>query len=285
MGMAAAKMPRLSFASYGAVIAVHADDPALLALAAGDLPVGAAPCAADAPPSAVYRWRLLVGRGGAPRHVVTVRCSRRGGVHTVVRTDTPTEAARHLRHDAEFRVALHAPDRLFLHAAAVAWQGRAIVIPGHSHAGKSTLTAALLRAGAGYLSDEYAVLDAEGLVHPFARPLHMRPRTAGASCEVPAAAYGGATVSEPLPVGLVVSTTFREGAAWRPRPMSRGEVALTLLARAVVARVRPAYVLAHVAAAARGDVLGLHGRRGEADEAAARILARASRAFDGAPGS
>ena len=280
--MGAAAPAPLAFASHGAVIAVHAHDPALLALAAGDLPVGSVPCAIDAPPSAVYRWRTLRGRGGAPRHVVTVRCSRRGRAQTVVRADTPDEAARLLRHDAEFRVALHAPDRLFVHAAAVAWKGRAIVIPGHSHAGKSTLTAALLRAGAGYLSDEYAVLDAGGLVHPFPRPLHMRPRTPGPSCEVPAAAYGGATVRQPLAVGMVIATAFREGATWRPRRMSRGEVALTLLGRAVMAHVRPAYVLAHVAAAAPGDVLGLRGWRGDADETAARILARATRGFGAA---
>jgi len=279
VGSVALEPATLAFECHGAVIAVQVDDPALLAHAASDLPVGAAPCGADAPPAAVYRWRSTAEPTDGRRHVVTVDCTLRNRPVTVVRTDAPAEAARQIRHDAEFRVALHAPDRLFLHAAAVAWQGRAIVIPGHSHAGKSTLTAALLRAGAGYLSDEYAVLDAEGVVHPFARPLHMRPPTPGPSREVPAAVYGGRTIEEPLPIGMVISTAYRKGARWRPRTMTRGEVALTLFERAVVAQTRPAYTLAQIATATRGDVVGLRGWRGDADETAARILEHATRAF------
>ena len=34
--------------------------------------------------------------------------------------------------------------------------------------------AALVRAGAEYYSDEFAPLDAGGLVHPFAKPLSIR---------------------------------------------------------------------------------------------------------------
>jgi hypothetical protein len=43
-----------------------------------------------------------------------------------------------------------------------------MVLPGKSFAGKTTLVAALVRAGAEYWSDEYAVLDANGDVHPYA---------------------------------------------------------------------------------------------------------------------
>ena len=56
-------------------------------------------------------------------------------------------------------IACFAPRRVFVHAGAVAWQGRAIIIPGASLSGKSTLVAELVRAGATYLSDEFAVLD------------------------------------------------------------------------------------------------------------------------------
>ena len=64
-------------------------------------------------------------------------------------------------------VANYAPDRVFVHAGVVAWRGRALVLPGTSFAGKTTLVAELVRAGAIYYSDEYAVLDEQGRVHPY----------------------------------------------------------------------------------------------------------------------
>ena len=55
------------------------------------------------------------------------------------------------------------------HAGVVGWRGRAIVIPGRSHAGKSTLVAELVRRGAVYYCDEFAVLHETGRVHPYRR--------------------------------------------------------------------------------------------------------------------
>ena len=48
---------------------------------------------------------------------------------------------------------------LQLHTAAVAREGRALLLPGPAGVGKSTLTAALLDEGFGYLSDDMVVLD------------------------------------------------------------------------------------------------------------------------------
>jgi len=58
-----------------------------------------------------------------------------------------------------------------LHAAALASCGRAILFVGASGAGKSSLATQGLLAGMGYLSDEFALLDVKGRVHPFPRPL------------------------------------------------------------------------------------------------------------------
>ena len=63
---------------------------------------------------------------------------------------------------------------VFLHAGVIGWRDRAFVFPGPSFAGKSTLIAELVRAGATYYSDEYAVVDEDGRVHPYARALQMR---------------------------------------------------------------------------------------------------------------
>jgi len=104
-------------------------------------------------------------------------------------------------------VAEFTKDRLFLHAGVVGWHGKAIILPGNSFYGKTTFVAELVRNGAVYYSDEYAVLDADGLVHPFARPLSMR--THGKSIVETATPVGeimGKTGETPLPVGTVFFT-------------------------------------------------------------------------------
>ncbi|HVN51718.1 MAG TPA: PqqD family peptide modification chaperone [Acidimicrobiales bacterium] len=65
-------------------------------------------------------------------------------------------------------------DRLLLHAGAVERDGRVAVIAGPSGRGKSTLTAALVRAGARYLSDELAVVDpVTGDVTAYPKPFEL----------------------------------------------------------------------------------------------------------------
>jgi len=71
-------------------------------------------------------------------------------------------------------VAEYAVGRVFIHAGVVGWKGRAIIIPARSFKGKSTLTAELVRRGALYYSDEYAVLDDKARVHPFPKLLSLR---------------------------------------------------------------------------------------------------------------
>src|SRR5205807_5395193 len=71
------------------------------------------------------------------------------------------------RAEIELFIAEHARNRVFVHAAVLGWKGRAVVVPGPSETGKTTLAVELIRRGAVYLSDEYAVFDARGRVHPF----------------------------------------------------------------------------------------------------------------------
>ena len=160
-----------------------------------------------------------------------------------------------------------------MHAGVVGWGGRAIVIPGRSRSGKTTLVAELVKAGALYLSDEFAVLDGRGRVHPFAKPLSIR----GASRVRPAragAARGGARrrlCDRPLPVGLVVLAEHRPGATWRPERLTAGQAVIEMLAHTVPARLRPEASLASLErAVARATVL--KGARGEARELAQILL-------------
>lgn len=96
--------------------------------------------------------------------------------------------------DAQIRaeVALRAPDAIFVHAGVVAHRDPAIVIPGSSFTGKTTLVAALVRAGATYFSDEFAVLDERGCLAPYAKPLSLRPPGQRREIDNPASALGGA---------------------------------------------------------------------------------------------
>src|SRR5437867_5211182 len=84
------------------------------------------------------------------------------------------EVLRALESDIQLYVAAGARRRLFVHAGVIGWRGRAIVIPGRSGSGKTSLVAALVRAGATYYSDEFAVFDEQGRVYPYARPLSIR---------------------------------------------------------------------------------------------------------------
>ena len=64
------------------------------------------------------------------------------------------EVIRALQTDLQLFVATEALSRLFVHAGVVGWRGRAILVPGTSFSGKTTLVAAMVQAGASYYSDE-----------------------------------------------------------------------------------------------------------------------------------
>jgi hypothetical protein len=172
--------------------------------------------------------------------------------------------------DLQLYIAEFAPHRVFVHAGVVGWRDRAIVLPGKSFSGKSTLVAALVRSGATYYSDEYALFDAHGRVHPFARPLALRQKKGEWASYLPGD-LGAKVGRRPLPVGLVAITRYRSGARWRPRLLSAGDGALELLANAAPARSRPEMAIGTL----RKVALGAHivkGVRGEAQEMAERLL-------------
>jgi hypothetical protein len=75
---------------------------------------------------------------------------------------------------------LHARGILGTHAGVVDIAGRAVLLAGRSGRGKSTLTLGLVRRGAGWLTDELALIgDDDVTVLPYPRALHVSPATAG----------------------------------------------------------------------------------------------------------
>ncbi len=187
------------------------------------------------------------------------------------RTHDPAEAQHAVESTAQLAVALRAKQRIFIHAGAVAWRGRMIILPGRSFAGKSKLVEALLKAGADYYSDEYAVLDAQGLVHPYPRRLSIREADGVARRRLTAEDLGSRTGVEPLPVGMIAITKFQPNANWSGRPVSAAKAALALFNNAVAAQHQPQTCLSTIQSALSGAVC-LQGARGDAAETAELLL-------------
>lgn len=161
--------------------------------------------------------------------------------------------------------------RLFVHAGVVAWQGKAILIPGKSHAGKSTLVRALVKHGADYFSDELAVFDEKGLVSAYPRPLLVRGRITSKQWPLNISTKNVAFDGKGIPVGLVVLTQYNKDARWQPRVVSSGNALLHLLENTHSAQRMPdraIRVLKKVAIKARI----LTSDRGEADRVAQSLL-------------
>lgn len=176
-----------------------------------------------------------------------------------------------LASDLQIQLALTSPWRVFVHAGAVAWKGKAVVMPGDNETGKSTLTAALVRKGAELLSDEFAVLDRRGRVHPYPLPVKIRDAGRRTSRELTAGELGGSVASGPRPVALVLSLRYDPRGPGRLRRLSRGRGAMELLSHATQVRLRPDRVMASAGrAVAQASIF--KGRRGEAGAMADWIL-------------
>jgi hypothetical protein len=199
-----------------------------------------------------------------------LRLTRNG--ETVGSPGSLGDILRELESDVHFQVALAARDFLFVHAGVVCWRDRAIVAPGRTETGKSSLVLALVQAGAAYFSDEYAVLDPEGRVHAYPKPLSQR-RESGPPFLHPADALGGRDDAPAVPLGLTAVTRFRQGASWNPTPITKAQALMALFDNTVVARSRPEFALAVLAKAVESTE-GLEGDRGEASETAAALLPR-----------
>ncbi len=258
----------ISFVAYGRRIGIRANVPDVLEHLAGVLPFGWRPASS---PVVDHLYSFYVG-GAGPRAAVRRFNLVYAGSARLARTLDLDQAFRILDTNLHLYVAESARRRLFMHAGVVGWRGRAIVIPGRTFTGKTSLVAALLRAGATYYSDELAVFDAQGRVHPFPEPLSIRDPSGQPRERRSAADYGSRPGEDPLPVGLVVVTRYTAGARWRPRPLSPGRAVLMLLAHTPAARWRPRFALAtlpRVVSQARV----LAGRRGEAEALAPALLA------------
>lgn len=154
---------------------------------------------------------------------------------------TLTEFLDLLRLHLQHAIAEHSTEHIFVHAGVVAWQEIIILIPGRSHSGKSMLVRELIRAGAVYFSDEFALIDDRGMVHPFARPLSLRSGSERTSYDP--RHHSEPVGASPLPVGLIVLAPYMPPNQWNPAYISPGEALLELAQNTVSIRANPKRVL------------------------------------------
>jgi hypothetical protein len=258
-----------SIKSYGVRIGIRSNDPACLKRVRKHLPHG---WELSSSPFVERLYSVLVGLQGTQGNVR--RFNLLYGDHIrLARSLDLDQVFETFESDLRLFVAELARRRVFVHAGVVGWKGKAIVVPGRSFSGKTSLVAELVRAGATYYSDEYAVFDSRGRVHPFPKPLEIREAGEVRQSKITVETLGGQTGTRPLPVGLVVMTQFKEGARWRPRKLSAGKGVLELLSNTVSARREPEKALValqHVVATAQI----VKGARGESRDIVQSILNR-----------
>jgi hypothetical protein len=260
-----------AFKSYGVRVGVRVSDPALLSRLSELVP----PCSAPMNSEMVDQlYSVVLGGSGSSRRIKRYNVCY-WGAQRLARSLDLQAVLDAFESNLQITVAEWSPLRVFVHAGVVEWKGKAILIPGSSFSGKTTLVKHLVQAGAKYYSDEYAVLDGRGRVHPYPRPLGVRPDGSTKTGKIRIEDLGGETGSRPLPVNLIVSTAFKPGATWRPRKLSAGKGVLELLSHTVSARRRPGLALTTLPkVAAHASIL--KGVRGEAGRIAAAILEKVS---------
>lgn len=257
----------LSFRSFGLEIGIRTNDAGLLNAIPRYLPQGFKPAST----LAIRKVYSIIG-AGSPAHSHIRRLHLLyGNAQRLARTSELTKLCEILRSDVNLYIADNAPRLLFVHAGAVGWKGRAILIPGPSFSGKTTLVQEFLRAGASYYSDEFAVLDARGFVHPFASALSIRSENSARQEMHPAEEFGGTIGARSLPIGCVIATAYRCGVRWKPKAISKGLGVFALLANTVAARKYPSRALSALSRAVAGAQI-FRSRRGEAKEVVESVL-------------
>jgi len=190
-----------------------------------------------------------------------------------IRFETREAMLEFLEGDIQIFVAEFATPHLFVHAGVVAWNGKAIMLPGRSFSGKSTLVTSLVQAGATYYSDEYAVLDHDGRVLPYPRRVSLRtgPHGPTGRLDLTHLAPSGEDASTPIPVGLVALLRYEDGAAWDVETLDTLPAIMAMSEQTVAIQRRSADTLA-ILGKVTDNAFVIQGMRGEVDETVQRLL-------------
>ena len=169
-------------------------------------------------------------------------------------------------------VAEFAVGHIFVHAGVISWKGKAIAIPGHSFSGKTTLTATLLKRGAIYYSDEYAVLDKDGFVHPFPKKLSIRGEIDDdTQVEYSVEELGGTAGTEKTRISMVLITDYKFNAKWNPKILSSAKGIMEIIKHTVPIRQNPEFSLRVLNQVAEHAII-IKSRRGDISKSADFII-------------
>jgi hypothetical protein len=250
---------RLTFVSFGVRFSLSANRAELMQDALAYLPLECEPCS-----SASIRTRYsLVHCDSAQSQETTYRLHRNG--RRIFTCGDPRDLLERFASVVALHVAETSPSRTFVHAGVVGWGKAAVLIPGRSLRGKTTLVAELVRAGATYYSDEFAVISRQGKVYPYPRPLQVRESGSCRQTPRPVEHFGGVAGIEPLRVELVIVSRHRPGAHWNPLQLSPGIGLLKILDNTVSARRSPAIALSTLKQVVSGATI-VDSVRGEASQ-------------------
>jgi hypothetical protein len=261
----------ISFVSHGVRVGVRVNDPRVMEQVVERFPPEWKPSRS---PVVDILFSIIAG-GESPRTGVRRFNLAYCAEMQVARTRDFSPALDRFESNLQLYVAALSKRKVFVHAGVVGWGKKAIVIPGVSHSGKTSLVRELVKAGATYYSDEYAVLDDKGRVHPFPKPLGIRVSGSSEQKRVRVEEFGGIVGIKPLPVGLVVLSKYIENGCWRPRRISPGRGVLGLLANTVPAQLQPDRSLAALQRVVEIAPV-VRSSRGEAAETARQILSSLS---------
>ncbi|MSR63738.1 MAG: hypothetical protein EXS08_15030 [Planctomycetes bacterium] len=152
-------------------------------------------------------------------------------------------AVRALNHELLQALMQRCRAHYFVHAAVLVHGGRALVLPGLSRAGKSTLALALVLEGARFLSDELLCYTDVGRAEALPRALKIRDECVGYFPELATRFVGSGegrflpfealprdVLAEPAPIGAVIVPRWMGDGQERLTPTSRGEALLALAA-------------------------------------------------------
>jgi len=123
-----------------------------------------------------------------------------------------------------------------------------------------------------HFNDEYAILDAEGFLHPCPKMLSVRGEIDDyKQIDYPVEKFGGTAGTQKIRVGLVLFCEYKEKARWNPKALSSAQGVIETILHTVPIRQNPQFTL-EVLNKIAGDALFVKSKRGDVSKSADLIL-------------
>lgn len=248
MGLTLSQRRLVSFG--GSAVAVEYDHPRIAQVV--EFLFGGVPASSDVPPHATF---VLTGEPPG-----TVAIHHDGALAHA--SDSEADWAEWLLGNVCHHLARQIRGGLLFHAAALAWQGRGLLLPGEMGAGKTTLAAWLMAQGLDYLTDELVWIPHQSnALQAFGRPLSIKSGAIPVlqdyfELEPSARVLRGPAACLMLPppapgkreakLSLMIFARYQPGGAFALQPLSKAQAGLALMQSLINARHLPEHGFAEV---------------------------------------